>query len=107
MVKGIRVPGAGGYSRKEIDGLIEFARTLGAQGLVTMAFSSAGGISSPLKKFMSADEVQAIISRLRGQAGALLLFVADSAKVCNDVLFRLRVKLAERLSLIDPNEMAL
>ncbi len=39
--------------------------------------------------------------------GDLLLFVADSAKVCNDVLFRLRVKLAERLKLIDPEEMAL
>ena len=51
--------------------------------------------------------MQAIIDRLQGEAGDLLLFVADSAKVCNDVLFRLRVKLAERLKLIDPNEMAL
>src|SRR5579863_8007491 len=51
--------------------------------------------------------MQAIIDRLKGESGHLLLFVADSAKVCNDVLFRLRVKLAERLKLIDPNEMAL
>jgi len=107
IVKGMRVPGAGGYSRKEIDGLIEFARTLGAQGLVTLAISGSGEIKSPLARFMSADEVQAIISRMQGQAGDLLLFVADSAKVCNDVLFRLRVKLAERLNLIDPDEMAL
>ncbi len=107
MVKGIRVPGAGGYSRKEVDGLIESARQLGAQGLVTLAINSSGEIKSPLTKFMSAPEVQAIIERLQGQAGDLLLFVADSAKVCNDVLFRLRVKLAERLNLIDPNEMAL
>src|SRR5437764_10230066 len=56
---------------------------------------------------MSGDEVQAIIDRLQGEAGDLLLFVADSARVCNDVLFRLRGKLAERLKLIDPNEMAL
>ena len=41
---------------------------------------------------MSADEVQAIIHRLEGKPGDLLLFVADSAKVCNDVLFRLRVQ---------------
>lgn len=107
MVKGIRVPGAGGYSRKDIEGLTEFARMLGAQGLVSLAISSTGEIKSPLTKFMSADEVQAIIERLQGQAGDLLLFVADSAKVCNDVLFRLRVKLGERLNLIDPNEMAL
>lgn len=107
LVKGIRVPGAGGYSRKEIEGLTELARQLGAQGLVSLALSGNGEIKSPLTRFMNAQEVQAIISRLQGQAGDLLLFVADSARVANDVLFRLRVKLAERLNLIDPNEMAL
>ncbi len=107
MVKGIRVPGAGGYSRKEVDELTEFAKIQGAKGLVSLAISASGDIKSPLTKFMSADEVQAIIGRMQGQPGDLLLFVADSAKVCNDVLFRLRVKLAEHLGLIDPNEMAL
>src|SRR5438067_3118715 len=107
MVKGIRVPGAGGYSRKEIEELSEFARMLGAKGLVTLAISPANEVKSPLTKFMSTDEVQAIIDRLQGEPGDLLLFVADSAKVCNDVLFRLRVKLGERLNLIDPNDLAL
>jgi aspartyl-tRNA synthetase len=107
MIKGIRVPGAGGYSRKEVEELTEFARQLGAKGLVSLALSGSGEIKSPLTKFMTAEEVQAIISRLQAQPGDLLLFVADSTKVCNDVLFRLRVKLAERLKLIDPQEMAL
>ncbi len=107
MVKGLRVPGAGGYSRKEVDELTDFARTLGAKGLVSLAIHANGEIRSPLPKFMSSEEVQAIIDRLEGKPGDLLLFVADSAKVCNDVLFRLRVKLAERLKLIDPEEMAL
>ena len=107
MVKGIRVPGAGGYSRKEIEELTEFARVLGAKGLVSLAIGPSGEVKSPLTKFMSAEEVQAIIDRLQGEPGDLLLFVADSAKVSNDVLFRLRVKLAERLQLIDPHEMAL
>jgi aspartyl-tRNA synthetase len=107
IVKGIRVPGAGGYSRKEIEELTEFARTQGAQGLVSLSIGATGEIKSPLVKFMSTGEVQAIVARLRGQPGDLLLFVADSARVCNDVLFRLRVKLAERLKLIDPDEMAL
>ncbi|GCE25437.1 aspartate--tRNA(Asp/Asn) ligase [Dictyobacter alpinus] len=107
IVKGIRVPGAGGYSRKEVDELTEFARTLGAKGLVSLAINASGEIKSPLTKFMSAEEVQAIIDRLEGHPGDLLLFVADSAKVSNDVLFRLRNKLAERLQLIDPDEMAL
>jgi aspartyl-tRNA synthetase len=107
MIKGIRVPGAGGSSRKEIEELTEFARTLGAKGLVSLTISATGEIKSPLTKFMTAEGVQAIIERLEGQHGDLLLFVADSAKVCNDVLFRLRTKLAERLHLINPNEMAL
>ena len=107
MVKGIRVPGAGGYSRKEIEELTEFARMLGAKGLVSLAISPAGEIKSALTKFMSSEEVRAIIDRLQGEPGDLLLFVADSEKVVNDVLFRLRVRLAERLNLIDPNEMAL
>src|SRR6266571_5433935 len=107
MVKGIRVQGAGGYSRKEIEELTEFARMLGAKGLVSLAISATGEVKSPLTKFMSHDDVQAIIDRLQGESGDLLLFVADSPKVCNDVLYRLRVKLEESLNLIDPNEMAL
>ncbi len=107
MVKGIRVPGASGYSRKEVDELTEFARLLGAKGLVSLAIHATGEIKSPLTKFMTPGEVQAIVDRLEGKPGDLLLFVADSAKVCNDVLFRLRTKLAERLGLIDADEMAL
>jgi aspartyl-tRNA synthetase len=107
IVKGVRVPGAGGYSRKEIEELTEFVRVLGAKGLVSLSISLTNEVKSPLTKFMSTGEVQAIIDRLQGEPGDLLLFVADSAKVCNDVLFRLRVKLGERLNLIDPNELAL
>ncbi len=106
MVKGIRVPGAAGYSRKDIEELTNFARMLGARGLVSLAISDTGEVKSPLTRFMSHDEIRAIINRLQGEQGDLLLFVADSARVCNDVLFRLRVKLGERLGLIDPNEMA-
>ena len=65
MVKGIRVPGAGGYSRKEIEELTEFARMLGAKGLVSLAIGPIGEVKSPLIKFMSREEVQAIIDRLQ------------------------------------------
>jgi aspartyl-tRNA synthetase len=107
IVKGIRVPGAAGYTRREIDELTEFARILGAKGLVTLAISATGEVKSVLTKYMAHEEVAAIIERLQAQNGDLLLFVADSARVSNDVLFRLRVKLAERLQLIDPDELAL
>src|SRR5579885_1054274 len=106
MVKGLRLPGAASYTRKEVDELTEAARVLGAKGLVTVALG-ADGIRSPLTRAVSESELHAIISRLEGQTGDLLLFVADSAKVCNDVLSRLRVRLGERLGLIPRDVMGL
>jgi aspartyl-tRNA synthetase len=106
IVKGLRVPGLAGATRKELDELIEFAKTLGAKGLVTLALQ-AEGPKSPLTRFMSEQELGAIIERMGGQTGDLLLFVADSEKVANDVLWRLRVRMGERLELIDPDVMSL
>jgi aspartyl-tRNA synthetase len=106
MVKGLRLPGAAGYSRKEIDDLGEQARVLGAKGLVPVALG-ADGIRSPLTRAMSEAQLGAIIARMEAQTGDLLLFVADSARVCNDVLSRLRVRLGERLGLIPKDVMGL
>ena len=106
MVKGIRVPGLAGSTRKELDVLTEWAKGLGAKGLVTLALLPEGP-RSPLTRFMSEDELRRIIAALEGQEGDLLLFVADDAKVCNDVLSRLRVRMGEQLGLIDPKVMAL
>ncbi|HET9981242.1 MAG TPA: aspartate--tRNA ligase [Ktedonobacterales bacterium] len=106
IVKGLRVPGLAGATRRELDELIEFAKTLGAKGLVTLQLQPEGP-KSPLTRFMSEQELGAIIERMGGQTGDLLLFVADSEKVANDVLWRLRVRMGERLGLIDPDVMAL
>jgi aspartyl-tRNA synthetase len=105
-VKGLRVPGMASASRKELDTLTEFARTLGARGLVTLALPPEGP-RSPLTRFMSADELGRVVAHLGGREGDLLLFVADDLKVCNDVLARLRVRLGEQLGLADPRELAL
>src|SRR5438874_2488150 len=74
IVKGIRVPGAAGYSRKDIEELTDFARMLGARGLVSLAISDTGEVKSPLIRFMSHDEIRAIIDRLEAEQGDLLLF---------------------------------
>ena len=55
------------------------------------------GPKSPLTKFMSEEELGAIVSAMGGETGDLLLFVADSEKVANDVLWRLRVRMGEQL----------
>ena len=106
MVKGLRVPGLASATRKETDELIEFAKQYGAKGLVTLALLPEGP-KSPLTKFMSEEALGAIVSLMGGETGDLLLFVADDAKVANDVLWRLRVRMGEQLKLIDPEEMAL
>jgi aspartyl-tRNA synthetase len=106
VVKGLRVPGLASATRKETDELIEFAKQYGAKGLVTLALLSEGP-KSPLTKFMSDDELGAIVSAMGGGTGDLLLFVADDVKVANDVLWRMRVRMGERLKLIDPEELAL
>jgi aspartyl-tRNA synthetase len=106
IVKGLRVPGMAQASRKELDALTEWAKGLGAKGLVTLALLPEGP-RSPLTRFASEEEVQRIVAHLGGATGDLLLFVADDAKTCNDVLSRLRVRMGEELGLIDPEEMAL
>jgi len=106
IVKGLRVPGLASATRKSLDELTEFARTLGAKGLVTLALLPEGP-RSPLTKFFSSEELARIVAHLGGQPGDLMLFVADSPKVANDVLSRLRSRMGEQLGLIDPNAMAL
>jgi aspartyl-tRNA synthetase len=105
-VKGLRVPGLAGATRKELDALTETAKSLGAKGLVTLALQPEGP-KSPLARFMSEAELSAVCARMEAEEGDLVLFVADSEKVCNDVLWRLRIQMGERLGLIDPNVMAL
>jgi aspartyl-tRNA synthetase len=106
VVKGLRVPGLATATRKELDELTEFAKNLGAKGLVTLALLPEAP-KSPLTKFLSAEELGQIVARMGGETGDLLLFVADTAQVANDVLSRLRSRMGERLGLIDPDEMAL
>ena len=106
IVKGLRVPGLASATRKELDELTEFAKQHGAKGLVTLALQPEGP-KSPLTRFMSEEELARLVAHLGGETGDLLLFVADNAAVANDVLFRLRNRMGERLGLIDPNVMAL
>jgi aspartyl-tRNA synthetase len=106
MVKGIRVPGRAAMTRKELDTVTEWAKSLGAKGLVSLALVPEGP-RSPLARFMTEEELGHVIAQMEGQPGDLILFVADDAKICNDVLARLRVRMAEELELIDPDEVAL
>jgi len=104
-VKAICVPGAGGYSRKQTDELEKEAKSEGAKGLVWMKVE-AEGLRSPVAKFLSAGELDAIISRCNAGEGDLILIVADQPMVVAESLGYLRVLLAERLQLADPDILA-
>src|SRR5690606_38762322 len=91
-VKGIRVPGGAELSRKKLDDLTDKAKRWGAKGLAWMRVQ-AEALDSPVAKFLSTDELAGIRSGLEGEAGDLLLLVADSRHVVRHVLGLLRLEL--------------
>ncbi|NTU77870.1 MAG: aspartate--tRNA ligase [Chloroflexales bacterium] len=103
QIKGLRAPGCGGYSRKQIDELTDLARGGGARGLAWAALPADGGeIRSSFAKNLGAGELQAIVERMGGQPGDLLLLVADKPSVVATTLDKLRREFGARLGLADP-----
>jgi len=105
-VRGVNAKGLGDYSRKQIDELTEFVKNFGAKGLAYLAISSEGEERSSFAKFLPEERLASIKERLQAEPGDLLLFVADKPSVVYESLGRLRVLLAERLNLADPNVLA-
>jgi len=104
-VKGIRVPACGTYSRKQLDELTGIAKQFGAQGLIWMARTN-DGLRSPVAKFLSETERDALLERLALEPGDLALIVADAADLVADVLGRLRLEMGTRLDLRPEDEVA-
>ncbi len=98
MVKAINVKGASTFSRKELDDLTAFAGIYGAKGMAWVKIN-ADGWQSPIAKFFVPEELKAIEQALAAEEGDLLLFVADSAKITNESLGRLRQHLGQKLGL--------
>jgi aspartyl-tRNA synthetase len=105
-VRGLNASGLGDYSRKQIDELVEYVSQFGARGLAYLAITSEGVQRSSFAKFLSEDNLQTILTRFEAKPGDLLLFVADKAEVVYESLGRLRVMLADRLDLRDPDVLA-
>jgi aspartyl-tRNA synthetase len=108
VIRGVRYPGGGSLSRKDVGKLEEFAREFGAKGLATMAVDAGedgltlrGGIS----KFFKPEEAEVILRATEAEAGDLLCFVADSFATCNNVLSRLRLQIGDVCGLRDPRKV--
>ena len=103
-VRGINAKGQAGMPRKKIDKLVEFAKGYGAKGLAYLAVNEDGTYKSSFSKFMTEDELKALVSAMQGEPGDLLLFAADKNKIVWNVLGALRLELAKELDLLDPNQ---
>ncbi len=104
-VAALRVPKGGELTRKAIDDYTAFVATLGAKGLAYIKVNDAAagrdGLQSPILKFLPDEVIAAIMLRTGAQTGDLIFFGADQAKVVNDSLAALRVKLGHDLGLVE------
>ena len=103
-VRGINAKGQGEMPRKKIDALVEFAKGFGAKGLAYIAIQPDGTLKSSFAKFMTEEQMAALIKAMDGENGDLLLFAADKNKVVWDVLGNLRLEIARNLDLLDKNQ---
>ncbi|MCP4116667.1 MAG: aspartate--tRNA ligase [Desulfobacteraceae bacterium] len=101
LVKAINAKGCANFTRKQIDELTEFTAIYKAKGLAWIKVKEDGEWQSPIAKFFTEEEKQAMKERLDMEVGDLIFFVADSAKITNEALGQLRNELARRLELID------
>ncbi|MEW6313954.1 MAG: aspartate--tRNA ligase [Pseudomonadota bacterium] len=104
-VAALRVPGGGALSRKEIDDYTSFVSIYGAKGLAYIKVNEKArgleGLQSPILKFLPHDVAHAIIERSGAHDGDLIFFGADKAKIVNDALGALRVKVGHERGLAE------
>ncbi len=103
-VRGINAKGQGAMPRKKIDKLVDFAKDFGAKGLAYIAIQEDGTVKSSFAKFMSEEEMHALIEAMGGENRDLLLFAADKNKVVWDVLGNLRLEIARQLEILDKGD---
>ncbi|MBR5597288.1 MAG: aspartate--tRNA ligase [Lachnospiraceae bacterium] len=103
-VRGINAKGQAEMPRKKIDALVEFAKGYGAKGLAYLAVLPDGSYKSSFAKFMTDEELKALVEAMQGEPGDLLLFAADKNKVVYNVLGALRLEVAAQMGIIDEDK---
>jgi len=100
-VRGLNAKGQAQMPRKKIDALVDFAKDFGAKGLAYLSVQPDGSYKSSFAKFLTPEQLDALVKAMDGEAGDLLLFAADKNKIVWDVLGNLRLELAKQMDLID------
>jgi len=103
-VRAINAKGCSKFSRKEIDALVEVVKTYKAKGMAWISIDSNNEIKSSFAKFMTEEEMKSLLERTKAEAGDLICFVADKNKVVYDALGQLRLDVARKLNILNPDE---
>lgn len=103
-VRGLNVKGQATMPRKKIDALVDMAKGSGAKGLAYLAIEEDGTYKSSFAKFMTPEELEALVKAMDGEKGDLLLFAADKNTIVWNVLGQLRLELGRQLNLYDPKQ---
>ena len=106
QVKCINVKGYANIPRRELDGLVKFVGIYGAKGMAWLQFPEEGGVKSSIAKFFTDENIEALKKAAEVEPGDLLLFVADKPSVVAQSLGALRIEMAKRRDLIDPNALS-
>ena len=103
-VVALRVPNGVSLTRKVIDDYTDFVGRFGARGLawikVNDLTAGVAGLQSPILKFMDAEIIKKLLSKLSVETGDIIFFGADKSKVVNESMGALRIKVAEDLNLV-------
>src|SRR5947199_3285725 len=97
-VAALRVPAD--LTRKEMDDYAQFVATYGAKGLAYLKVNPEG-LQSPIVKFLPENVLKEIVARTGAQAGDFIFFAADKARIVNDSLGALRVRLGQDKGLVE------
>ncbi len=117
VVKGICIPGCASYTHKQLEELTEIAKSLGAKGLISLAWQkididetienfNISSIKSVATKYLSIFQIREILTRFNAKPGDLIIIAAGSVELTNKVLDEIRREMAVRLNLIDQSMMA-
>lgn len=107
IAKAIKIPGIAGYSRKEMDDIRSLAISFGAKGIAWITYMEDGTVKSPILKFLTEEQIEALKVKADAKPGDIVFFVADDKKTTYDVMGRFRLFFGEKLGLIDENKHAL
>ena len=108
LVVGIAVPKAANFTRKEIDSLIDFVKRpqIGAKGLIWVKCNDDGSYKSSVDKFFNSSDLESWAKRTGANIGDLILILSGDSKTTRHQLSSLRMELAKKLELRNPNEFA-